>query len=220
MRANLRVVGSENFPEIPKVKKSAGRKSDKDYGRENRKHLTVTEVETLMKAALRNRHGKRDRLMIALAYNHGLRVSELCGKRGLEWSDIDVDAGSITVTRRKGGLGGTQPLDADCHRWLKALDKERTSSLAQVFVTERGSAMTEDAFASQLKAAAERAGIANVHPHSLRHACGHALAEANLPAYKLQSFMGHRKAESTAIYIQAAASQRDDARRILSGKRK
>jgi type 1 fimbriae regulatory protein FimB len=87
-----------------------------------------------------------------------------------------------------------------------------------VFITERGTAMSVDAFASQLKAAADRAGIKNVHPHSLRHACGHALAEANLPAYKLQSFMGHKRAESTAVYIQAAASQHDDARRILSGK--
>jgi hypothetical protein len=31
-----------------------------------------------------------------------------------------------------------------------------------------------------------------------------------------QSFMGHRKAESTAIYIRSAASQHDDARRVLS----
>jgi site-specific recombinase XerD len=30
--------------------------------------------------------------------------------------------------------------------------------------------MSPDAFAGQLKKAAELAGIANVHPHSLRHA--------------------------------------------------
>jgi type 1 fimbriae regulatory protein FimB len=219
MRVNLYVVGSENLPEMPKVKKSAGRKSDEEYGREHRKHLTKAEVDALMKAALKNRHGKRDRLMIALAYNHGLRVSELCGKRGLEWSDIDLDAGTITITRRKGGVSGTQPLDADCQRWLTALKKARTSAKPWAFLSERDTPMSEDAFASQLKAAADRAEIANVHPHSLRHACGHALASANLPAYKLQSFMGHKKAGLTAIYIQAAACQHDDARRILSGKR-
>jgi type 1 fimbriae regulatory protein FimB len=215
MIANLRVVRSSNIAEKPEVAGNRGRKTDKEYGREHRKHLSAAEVSALIDAARDNRHGKRDALMIALAFHHGLRVSELVG---LCWSDIDLNAGTLTITRAKRGISGTQPLDRRCHRWLKAHAKARRDDLPWVFVTERGTAMSTDAFASQLKAVADRAGIANVHPHSLRHACGHALAEANLPAYKLQSYMGHRKAESTAVYIKAAASQHSDAARILSGK--
>lgn len=215
MLNNMDTAEAENFPVKPKVK-PPGRKSDAEYGRANRKHLTETEVRRLMKAAEKfNRHGKRDRLMIALAFHHGLRVSEVVD---LRWSDIDLDAGTITVSRKKGGADGNQPLDPECHRWLTALNKARTMSLPWVFVTERNTQVSTDAFASQLKAAAAHAKIKNVHPHSLRHACGHALAEANLPAYKLQAFMGHKKAESTAVYIKSASHQHDDARRILSGK--
>jgi type 1 fimbriae regulatory protein FimB/type 1 fimbriae regulatory protein FimE len=218
MPANLKLVERQKSLVMPEVKTSAGRKTDAEYGRERRKHLTETEVEALMKAALVNRHRKRDRLMITLAFHHCLRAGELCSKRGLQWSDIDLDAGTIQVTRLKGGRSGKQPLNADCHRWLTALKKARTSSKPWVFITERDTVMSTDAFADQLKAAAERAKIPNVHPHSLRHACGNALAEANLPAYKLQAYMGHRKAASTPIYIDAAASQHQDAARILSGK--
>jgi hypothetical protein len=64
---NLKLVEPQNFLVKPEVKKNAGRKTDAEYGRKNRKHLTEAEVHALMKAALANRHGKRDRLMIALA---------------------------------------------------------------------------------------------------------------------------------------------------------
>ena len=48
-----------------------------------REYLTPTEVEKLMKAASKNRHGHRDGTMVLVCYRHGLRVSELVG---MEWS--------------------------------------------------------------------------------------------------------------------------------------
>ena len=43
-----------------------------------RKYLTKTEVEALMKAAFKTgRNGHRDRTLILLGYRHGFRVSEL-----------------------------------------------------------------------------------------------------------------------------------------------
>jgi site-specific recombinase XerD len=45
------------------------------------------------------------------------------------------------------------------------------------------------------------------HPHALRDAAGCALASANVPAYKLQSYLGHAKAENTRIYIEVAGKQ-------------
>jgi integrase len=219
MPANLKLVDIQNFPVKPEVRKAPGRKTDEVYGRADRKHLTEAEVAALIEAAKKNRHGNRDRLAIALAFHHGLRVSELVR---LSWAAIDLDAGTITIVRKKGGMGGTHPLDPDCHRRLTALKKAQKESKhglrPWVFVTERNTQMTVDSFADQLKAAAVRAGLTNVHPHSLRHACGHMLAESNLPAYKLQPWLGHRKAESTAIYIDAAARQHEDAAAIMSGK--
>ena|SRR5947208_3468678 len=53
--------------------------------RRPREHLSRDEVLALCKAARRNRNGTRDAAAIWIAFNHGLRISELCD---LRWSDV------------------------------------------------------------------------------------------------------------------------------------
>ena len=51
-----------------------------------REHLTEDEVERLIGAAKRDRHGSRDALMILLTFRHGLRAAEICD---LRWEQVD-----------------------------------------------------------------------------------------------------------------------------------
>src|SRR5437868_14802846 len=64
--------------------------------RRPREHLSRDEVLTLCKAARRNRNGTRDAAAIWLAFNHGLRISELCD---LRWSDIQWQERRILIRR-------------------------------------------------------------------------------------------------------------------------
>src|SRR5438046_4597454 len=64
--------------------------------RRPREHLSREEVLTLCKAARRNHNGQRNAAAIWLAFNHGLRVSELCG---LRWQDIQWQERRIMVRR-------------------------------------------------------------------------------------------------------------------------
>jgi site-specific recombinase XerD len=41
-----------------------------------REHLTADEVDKLIEAAKANRYGRRDALMVLLAYRHGLRAAD------------------------------------------------------------------------------------------------------------------------------------------------
>ncbi len=43
---------------------------------DDRKHLTVREVEKLIEAAMGSRFEARDRCLLLLMFRHGLRVSE------------------------------------------------------------------------------------------------------------------------------------------------
>ncbi len=52
-----------------------------------REHLTPHEVERLIEAAGKNRHGHRDATMVLLAYRHGLRASEVTD---LRWEQVDL----------------------------------------------------------------------------------------------------------------------------------
>jgi integrase len=56
-----------------------------------REYLTEHEVETLMAAARKNRHGHHDATMILIAFRHGLRASELVDLRWIR---------SISIERR------------------------------------------------------------------------------------------------------------------------
>jgi type 1 fimbriae regulatory protein FimB/type 1 fimbriae regulatory protein FimE len=54
-----------------------------------REHLTAGEVEALVEAAKKNRHGHRDATMILVAFRHGLRAAELCD---LRWDQVEFGA--------------------------------------------------------------------------------------------------------------------------------
>ena len=69
-----------------------------------REHLTETEINALLDALKRNRHGHRDWLIGLLIYRHGLRVSEACD---LRWDDLDLAARTIAIRRLKGSRDST-----------------------------------------------------------------------------------------------------------------
>jgi integrase len=51
---------------------------------------------------------------------------------------------------------------------------------------------------------AERANLAAVHPHMLRHSCGYALADKDVPLRVIQEWLGHRSIEMTVRYTRIA----------------
>jgi type 1 fimbriae regulatory protein FimB/type 1 fimbriae regulatory protein FimE len=113
-------------------------------------------------------------------------------------------APDIAVTRLKNGRNTCQPLDGNDLRALRALYRDRTSD-EWVFMSERGP-FTRDGFATLLKAAAAQAK-ANVHPHALRHACGHALAMKGRDTRLLQDWLGHRNIQHTSLYTDGISTR-------------
>ena len=85
-----------------------------------REHLTETEIDNLLAALKRNRHGARDWLIGLMIYRHGLRVSEACD---LRWDDIDLPARTIVIRRLKGSRDSTHYLERDELAGLKRLPK-------------------------------------------------------------------------------------------------
>jgi integrase len=133
MKANLKLVEPQIETVLQRVASNPRSKTDADYGRAGRKYLRPAEVEAMIRAAKEGRHGMRDALMISLAYHHGLRVTELVE---LKWDAFDLKAGTISVARLKGGVGGVQHLaPADAHS-LRSL-RSKADGASNVFVSER-----------------------------------------------------------------------------------
>src|ERR1700760_1997223 len=140
-----------------------------------RLHLRPDEARKVIAAASkRGRHGFRDMVLVRMTYRHGLRASEAVGMR---WDHIDLDGGTIYVTRAKSGNASTHSMDADEVRDLRKLRK--TSTGAFVSETERGGPLSVDTLQYIVREAGKAAKIeVPVHPHMLRHAAGYAMIMA------------------------------------------
>jgi hypothetical protein len=91
----------------------------------SREHLLESEIEKLLAAARRHRHGHRDATMLLVAFRHGLRAAELVS---LEWSQVDFRSATLHVRRVKKGTPATHPLPADELRALRRLQREQDPS--------------------------------------------------------------------------------------------
>src|SRR5216683_1203260 len=160
--------------------------------RRPREHLSGAEVLMLIKAARKNRHGTRDAAAIWVAFNHGLRVSELAD---LRWGDVRREERKIMVRRLKGSASGEHPLTEQDKRFLGPLRGKGARPSDTVFGI---SAAGFRKMLSRLKLPADLAAL-NIHPHVLRHACGYDMVgRADLQARA--AFMGHKRIENTVRY--------------------
>jgi integrase len=162
-----------------------------------RRHLRPDEAVKLIAAAgKRGCYPERDKLLLRLAYRHGLRASEAVG---LHWDGFDLDGETLTITRAKGGRTSTRTVARDD---LGALRKMRKATNGPwVFETERGGPLSVDAMQYIVRTAGEAAGMGDaIHPHMLRHGAGYALINDGVDVRLVQEFLGHASITSTEIY--------------------
>ena len=166
-----------------------------------REHLTEAEMDKLLAALKRNRHGHRDWLVGLVIYRHGLRVSEACD---LRWDDIDLPTRTIMVRRLKGSTNSVHYLERDELNGLKLLRRQQAkdgTSSAYVFVNERNQPFGRMGISRMIERAGEAAGLPfPVRVHMLRHSTGYALAARGMDTRRLQHFLGHASITNTVRY--------------------
>lgn len=177
-------------------------------GRPLPKTLTEREVEALLQAPTADDpRGCRDRAMLELLYATGLRVSELVG---LRLDQINLRQGVVRVTG-KGSKDRLVPLGEEAEFQLNTYLSEARPALLNgrkspdFFVTERGAAMTRQAFWYRVKQYALTAGIQKpISPHTLRHAFATHLLNHGADLRVVQLLLGHADLSSTQIYTHVA----------------
>ncbi|HSZ99356.1 MAG TPA: tyrosine-type recombinase/integrase, partial [Streptosporangiaceae bacterium] len=147
------------------------------------KAISVTDVERLLDAAEVGQSALRDRALLELLYSTGARISEAIG---LDVDDLELSAdsrsSSVAAVVRLNGKGGKQRLvpvggfardavDAYLVRARPALATAsgRGQPSPALFLNARGGRLTRQGAWGTLRAAAVRAGLAEVSPHVLRH---------------------------------------------------
>jgi type 1 fimbriae regulatory protein FimB/type 1 fimbriae regulatory protein FimE len=131
-----------------------------------RRHLSEREVDLLMEAARQHRWGHRDATAILVAYQHGLRASELVA---LRWHDIDLTTGQLRIRRgRGGGAASPHPISGQESLALRRLRDEGAPSL-YVFASEHGAPFRVTGYERMIARAGAQAGFGFVvRSHMLR----------------------------------------------------
>ena len=190
-------------PSRRKVKSSEDCHPADAHGR-GRDFLGEAEIDRLLKAAKRGRHGVRDHLLLLLLFRHGLRVSEAIA---LRCSDVDLDQARLWISRLKNGLSVEQPIAGDELRAIRRWLALREDTLPWLFVSERKQPLARQAVNYIVARAGEQAKLGHIHPHMLRHSCGFALANKGHDLRLIQDYLGHRDPRHTAHYTRTASGR-------------
>jgi integrase/recombinase XerD len=156
----------------------------------------------------------RDRALLELLYGTGARISEAVG---LDVDDLDLgrdgQAGRMPAAIRLTGKGSKQrvvpvgryareALEAYLIRARPALAAAKRSgpSTPAVFLNARGGRLTRQGSWAVLRAAAARAGLAEVSPHTLRHSFATHLLDGGADVRVVQELLGHASVTTTQAY--------------------
>jgi integrase/recombinase XerD len=172
------------------------------------KSLNEKEVIALLNAPNLNAPaGIRDKAMLELLYACGLRVSELVNIKATE---VSINDAVVRVTG-KGSKTRLVPMGEDAADWISRYLREARPALLHkrlcdaLFVTNRGEAMTRQAFWYLIKRYALLASITKpMSPHVLRHAFATHLLNHGADLRVVQMLLGHADISTTQIYTHVA----------------
>lgn len=151
---------------------------------EKREPYTEKEIERLLDKA-----GPVERAIVLLGAHAGLRASEIVD---LEWSDVDLESGTLVVRSGKGGKSGTVTLSASTIEALRCLRTQSTGPGVLGFDT------TQNAY-ERIRRLARRALLGNGKGlHALRY-CGTRMA-SELGLEAAQQHLRHSNMATTQVY--------------------
>jgi len=155
--------------------------------------LNRREIKQLIEVIKNPKH----RLMIALAYGAGLRVSEITN---LKVGDIDMDELVIHLKKGKGKKDRVTILPKKLKNDLQPLLVNKVSR-DFVFESERGGKLTTRTAQVVFSKALKKAGIKKSATfHSLRHSFATHLLENGVDIRYVQELLGHANIRTTQIY--------------------
>lgn len=189
----------------------------KRYDRKQVQFLSQPEIKALVAAPdPACWSGRRDRLLLLIAIQTGLRLSELSK---LQRQDLALGTGAHVRCVGKGRKERCTPLTRQAVTLLKGWTRELPSQPdAKIFPNARGGQLSGDGVRYILAkhvATAARACPSlrekKVTPHWLRHTMAMELLQAGVDRAVIALWMGHESVETTQIYLSASLALKEKA---------
>jgi integrase/recombinase XerD len=178
------------------------------------KAITVEDVELLLDAAgpgpdelSAEPRLLRDRALLEFLYGTGARISEATG---LDIDELQLGSDPVVRLIGKGGKHRVVPVGRYAVRALEAYlvrarpglakASRRASASPAVFLNARGGRLTRQGAWGVLHAAAARAGLPDVSPHTLRHSFATHMLDGGADIRVVQELLGHASVTTTQVY--------------------
>src|SRR5271154_6364514 len=149
----------------------------------------------------------RDRALLEFLYGTGARISEATG---LDVDELHLDDDPVVRLAGKGGKHRVVPVGSYAVRALQAYlvrarpalaaASRRVSVSPAVFLNARGGRLTRQGAWGVLHAAAGRAGLGDVSPHTLRHSFATHILDGGADIRVVQELLGHASVTTTQVY--------------------
>lgn len=178
--------------------------------------LSLEEIEALKNApSTRYKSGKRDKAIIWLAINTGLRVDEVIN---LKLSNVDLKGKTINLDHAKKNSFGNVVFNSDdvvrlIKDWLSVRPKSewlfctitKSKMIADKGMTEPGNKLSRQYLTGMVKRYGKIAGITKtIGFHSLRHTYGTWLYINKHDIEVVRQQLRHKSINTTTIYTQTA----------------
>ena len=182
--------------------------------------LDREEVQALLCAPdTRTRAGRRDRTLLLVAVQTGLRASELIGLRCENVQLSAEGAGAHVRCLGKGRKQRCTPLRKDAAAALRAWLEERNGSPeSPVFPNRRGRRLSHDGLAYVLdkhvavaREACPSLKKKRVTSHVLRHTTAMELLRSGVDRAVIALWLGHESVETTSVYLHADLQLKEEA---------
>jgi integrase/recombinase XerD len=182
-----------------------------------RSFLTTVEMEALLAAPNRSTWSeRRDHMVLALALQTGLRLSELTG---LRCRDVELGAAAHVKCLGKGRKRRDTPLDRTTVSLLRAWLRERGGNPDDpLFPSRQGGRLSSDAVqrlvakhAETARASCPSLGSKRITAHNLRHSCAMDLLASGLDVATVAMWLGHEKLESVNAYVHSDLTMKERA---------
>jgi len=189
----------------------------KRYRRPMLGHLSRAEMEAIIGAPSSSTwSGRRDRVLFAVMYNTGARVSEITD---LKRENITLGKVSTVTISGKGRKQRIVPIwreTADALRaWLDEIERSKSTPL---FPNNMGHQLSRSGIEHRLKGAINEAKGScpslfgkRISPHTIRHTTAMHLLQSGVDITVISLWLGHESCETTHQYVEANLAMKEKA---------
>ena len=208
IRSFLRYAAARDPTVLPLVQRALSIPM-KRFDRPQLTFLALDEIQAILDAPDSSTwSGRRDRVMFAVLYNTGARVSEVAR---LKFEDIDLDRGGTVLLTGKGRKQRTLPLWKHTVRslreWLLEIPNDGQKP---VFPNAANQFLSRSGIESRLKRAVTTAAeqcpslsSRSISPHTIRHTTAMHLLQSGVDITVIALWLGHENPTTTHMYVEA-----------------